>query len=357
MNTWLQMAQAVPVLDVAVALGLTIGRDGKSFGPCPGCDVAMRNNPGRPQDRRGRCRVDKTPSGEFWACCSNGSDGCGARGGGPALVAWQLTGKAWQKGDSDTCRKVRAWFVGGGWCDPAPGERIGVPQVRRTAPAAQPEPPLSRPDAYECAQVWFHAAPVTADPETATYLSGRGLDPSQIAALDVARAWPADLAPPWARRGWRTWQQSGHRLIVGLWEPDPTTQGHVRMVSLHVRCVRPCDDNVKALSPQGHSHKGLVMASRADFLAEGASRRLLTVCEGLSDFLALALQSPEMRGALIGGISGSASAAILALVPTDWTVAVATDADPGGELQARAWKREIERRGCRYVRCVPPEAA
>ncbi len=351
MSAWLEDAKRVAVTVIAAALGLTIGRDGKSFGPCPNCGELTRAGSGR-RDVRGRCAV----LGLGWHCYTNGSAGCEASGSGPGLVAFVLTGGPWHSGGTATASLVRDWFARHGWCEPAADARCASPP-RRHVPSVLPEPPPLRPDRYEVAQVWFHAPAVTADPEAAAYLAGRGFDPEHVAELDLARALPADLSPAWARRGWRTWQESGHRLIFGLWEPDPTMPGLLRVASVHARCVGTCDDSEKASSPQGCSHRRLVLTAGDDFLADGRAQRLLTICEGPIDFLALALQPAAMRGALIGGISGSASGEILALVPTDWTVAVATHADGGGDQQAIAWKREIERRGCRYVRCRRQSAA
>ena len=162
---WLDRAKAVPVLDVAAALGLSLGRDGKSFGPCPGCGAATRANPGR-RDSRGRCAI--LPGG-WWHCYSNGSDGCGATADSPGLVAWQLTGERWQKGDASTSAKIREWFAQNGWCDAPGAERKSVVAPRRWPDAAAEAPP-SRPNAMEVAQVWFHAPAVTDDDAVAEWL-------------------------------------------------------------------------------------------------------------------------------------------------------------------------------------------
>ena len=349
---WLESASAVPIATVAAALGLDVRRDGASFGPCPGCGVERRNNPGRPVDRRGRCRVSKG----YWACCSNGTDGCGANGDAVALVSLVLTGDCtWTTGPTGDA--IRAWYASNGWCIAADGQMLPI-ERRRAIAAPVPEGPLSHPDPGEVAQVWSHSPNVADDPEVAAYLRGRGFDPAAIAELDLARALPtAGALPAWAWRGRQSWRDSGHRLIVPLWAPDPAVPGLLRMASLHARCVRACDAGLKAASPKGHVIKGFVMAARANALCDGDARQLLTICEGVPDFIAWALQPATARGALLGGISGSASAEILALVPSAWTVAVATHADLGGDQQALAWKREIERRGCRYVRCLPSQFA
>ena len=349
MNTWLDDAKRVPVTQVAAELGLTVARDGRSVGPCPGCGIATRANPGR-TDRRGRCPI----LGNGWRCFSNGTEGCGAKGDGPGLVVWVLTGQPWRKGDERTTRAVRAWFAERGWSSEPAGNLAIVP--RRVAVAAPQEAPVPLPDPYEVAQAWFHALAVTADTDVCAFLASRGLDPSAVMQLDLARALTAGHLPKWMWRDGRDWHEGGYRLLVPLWQPDPDRPGLLAMVSLHTRCLLPCDGSRKAASPTRHRLRGLVMAPCEDFLADGREQRLLTVCEGVTDYLSWALQPPSARGAVIGGVNGSASDALLACVPTDWTVAVATDADAGGEQQAEAWRRAIERRGCKYVRCHVQQA-
>jgi len=345
--TWLDSAGTAPVAEVAAALGFTVQGDRQSFGPCPGCGEATRANPGR-SDPRGRCRVYS--GGDGWACCSNGTDGCGAHGDGPGLVAWRLTGGPWRAGDSDTAAKVRAWFVGGGFCD------VLAPMLPRPSVPAAPVP--ARPPAMEVAGLWFGCRNVADDPEVAAYCAGRSFDPAAL--HDLARALPADgPLPPWARFKGRSWRESGHRLIVAAWEPDPARPGCLRLASLHARCVRPCDDGDKAACPAAGpgSGTGMVLAADDDALHEGEARQLLTICEGVPDFLAWALRPAAMRGALWGSWSGSASAQLATMVPAGWTVALAHHNDEGGDKQAAAWKRQLEARGVRCVRCKPRKAA
>ena len=89
MSGWLDDAKRVPVTQVAAELGLTVARDGRSFGPCPGCGMATRANPGR-TDSRGRCAIN----GGRWRCFSNGTEGCGAGGDAVDLVSYVVSGHA-----------------------------------------------------------------------------------------------------------------------------------------------------------------------------------------------------------------------------------------------------------------------
>lgn len=350
--TWLDAARAVPVVEVAAALGFDVRRDGRSFGPCPACDVRTRANPGR-SDRRGRCSV--TRDGGGWHCFSNGTTGCGAKGDGLALVALREVGRPWASGDARATVAVRAWFVGNGLCDDrVPVQAPGLVRVGQVA-----EPACGRPDATELAQLWFHAERADLDPEVAAYLRSRGLDPVRIADLDLARAlppfrFPADWSEPspaWARFKGRPWSVTGHRLILPAWEADPARAGRLRLASVLARCVRPCGDRDKAANPAGCDGRGLVLAMGDDPLADGVARQLVTICEGATDFLTWALQPPAVRGALLGSWSGSAQHSTAALVPSGWTVALAHDNDAGGETLANAWRREIQQLG-RDVRCA-----
>jgi hypothetical protein len=92
------------------------------------------------------------------------------------------------------------------------------------------------------------------------------------------------------------------------------------------------------------------MAVDDDPMREGVEQRLVTVCEGVPDFLQLALQPAWTRGALLGSWSGSANAGVASAIPVGSRVVVITHNDAGGDQQAAAWRSEVERRGCLYIR-------
>jgi hypothetical protein len=342
LGNWLELAKAVPVAHVARQLGCQVRPDEKSFGPCPVCQVPTRANPGR-TDRRGRCAIHA--DGRLWCCLSNGTTGCGARGDAIALVALLVAGTLWSQGDRAVGELVHDWFVGSGLVG------LGGTQTTRLAyPMAVPAQRLLRPDRLEVAQAWFHGRLVSAVPEVARYLQGRGLDPAAIDRLELARALPPDPLPRWMWFQGGTWRETGHLLVVPAWEPDPRRPGFLHMVSVHARCVRPCEDAHKAAWPSGASASGLVMAVDDDPMRDGVEQRLVTVCEGVPDFLQLALQPAGTRGALLGSWSGSAKADVAAAIPAGWRVVVITHNDAGGDQQAAAWRKEIERRGCLFLR-------
>ncbi len=363
-SNWLDDACRAPLPEVVATLGLDLHRDGKSFGPCPSCGMATRANPGR-TDRRGRCRIEA--DGKRWACCSNGTEGCGAKGDGLALVAWSLTGRAWAKGDSDTSAQVREWYAARGWCDASPdggSTPATLARPRRATVAVQVNQPKPRPPAAEVAALWARCLPVTADPEMAAWLAGRhdgAIDPATVAKFDLARALPADLAnlPRWARyKDGKPWTASGHRLVVRAWEADPDTPGRLRVASLHARNVLPAYGPAdKAAWPGRASAAGLVLATGADPRSHGLP--LVEIAEGVPDWLRLAVtvasELPKGKRSAVWGIwNGSADPALGAVVPEGWPVALRTHADDAGDKYAAAWQTLLIARGCRMRREFKP---
>jgi hypothetical protein len=349
---WLDDARRVHVLDLAAELELAVALDGKSFGPCPGCGEVTRG-----KDKRGRCKV--LGDGKGWKCYSNGSDGCGAEGDGPALVAWRLTGKPWGKGDQATSATVREWYAARRWCEPWQEHGAPLPALRTVAPPA-PRPavePPARPPLAEVRELWQRCVPVTADPEVAAWLTGRAdgaIDPAAVAALDLARALPAELdnLPRWARCAGRSWAEGGYRLLVKAWEADPEHPGRLRWASLHARAVRPgCEP--KGVWPAGAGAAGLVLATGADPLAHGLP--LVELAEGVPDWLRLVLDRGARcakgdRPAVWGVTSGSAIPAVAGVVPEGWTVAIRTHDDQSGDKYAARWQELLTPRGCNLRR-------
>ncbi len=362
-SNWLDDARRAPLPDVVVALGLELQANGRSFGPCPSCGMASRANPGR-TDRRGRCRIEA--DGKHWACCSNGTDGCGAKGDGVALVVCGLVGRPWQKGDRETSARIRDWFAARDWCQPF------APSGRQGAAAAPSGYDISarRPSAQEMHKLWRRCVSVMADPQVSAWLAARGIDPAVVAALDLARALPADLAdlPGFARYRGKPWPTSGHRLIVRAWEADPEHPGRLRWASLHARnvlpgcgasgkdCVHPepgkCGTHDKAswAAAGPGSATALVLATGPDPRAHGM--QLVELAEGVPDWLWLALdraaQCPEgNRPAIWGVLSGSACPNVAAVVPRGWRVAIRTHDDEAGQKYAELWRKELVARECK----------
>ena len=351
---WLDVARRVAVLDVARALGLDIGRDGRSFDPCPSCGGKSRASDGE-SDKRGRCRV--YGNGDGWACNTRGSEGCGEKGDGPGLVAWSLCGRPGPRGRDDSAT-VRAWYVARGWLDEGnAGEGPFPGSVARSAltPAEHPPkgsgvaPVAVRPPFAEVAALWARCVPVTADAAVSAWLRGHHdgpIDPDRVAALDVARALPFDVAdlPAWAWGVGGPWHGRGYRVIVRTFEGDGA--GGLRWASLHARNVQVEADPkaVKAVNPLGLDAAGAVLAWGPD----APELPLVDLAEGVPDWLRLVLARSTLarRPMVWGVVSGSDDSALAAVVPMGWTVALRTHADAAGDKYATKWGELLRARGC-----------
>ena len=356
MSTWFDQAREIAVVDVAAALGLDVRGDHQSFGPCPGCGEATRANKGR-RDRRGRCTV--FAGGRAWKCRSNGSDGCGAQGDGLALASLVTAGQPHRELDShEDWRPVRDFYAQYGWCDPEEDRPAPVRVPRKLPPARREDPSGQRPPLEEVLRLWAASVPVDRDAEGAAWIRLRGWDPVAFAALDLVRVIPADAElPRWAAYRDRVpWTQSGHRLLIRAFEPDPDEPGRLRWASLHARNLQAdCDPGDKAAWPAmgTGSGAGLVMACGDDLAHEGAERRLVVVAEGVPDFLEWA-HRPGRDYSVLGVWSGSATPGVAELVPDGWDVALRQHADKSGEDYARKLASLLPR-GCKRHRLQPDE--
>lgn len=360
----LEDAARVPVLDVARALRLDIGRDGKSFGPCPSCGETVRASDGK-SDKRGRCRVrQRAGFPDWWFCNTNGSEGCGAKGDGPGLVSLKLCdGREGPKG-SDV-RTVLDWYREHGWLDSGAGWSQGAHVPGAVTPEAPAAPVPDRPPLSEVLDVWGRCVPVTQDKAVSAWLRNRHdgpLDPELIAKLDLARALPKGInLPSWARRNGGQWNVRGYLLIVRAFEADGA--GWLRLGSLHARSIIPgVPDSEKATWAMGGA-TGLVFAwwpggvngapNGNPFMPE---LPLFEIAEGVPDWLRLACERSGMqrRPVVWGVTSGGAQPELAALVPEGWTVALRTHADKPGEEYATGWSGLLAKRGCSLWR-VPTE--
>ncbi|MCA9000546.1 MAG: hypothetical protein KDB61_01390 [Planctomycetes bacterium] len=329
MSDWLEAARDLPVVDVAVRLGLEV-RGGRSLAPCPSCGADVRSR--THHDHRGPIGV--TPNGRGWRCHK-----CDAHGDAIQLARECLGVEA-----------LPAFFGGSGnlkpWNPPIP------------KPKAPDTPELLRPPGDEVADLWVRCLPVTDDADVRAWASGRGWDLATLAHVadrDLARALPPDGLPPWARFGRRTpWSVSGHRLIVPLWGATGD------LVSVRARyCLPGGTPRAKALGPfrdrpdtePGYSVRGLAMgdAVTVAMLRTGQPPEWwegkpfeLWIAEGEPDFLRLATwwgDAGDHAPAVLGIIAGSIDAPLMARVPTGAVVTLATDDDRAGDKYAvAAWK-------------------
>ena len=269
---------------------------------------------------------------------------------------------------------------------PARGRRRPPRQTTRPKPAPpRPEPPPPRPPAAEVAALWAASLPPTAaTPEAeacAAWIRSRGLDPAEVARLDLARAlppaagevdpaaaellnerravaavdgetsegealalaleagrraYPAALLcawptlPAWAGMGRRSWRDSGHLLLLPGW----TATGE--LASLHARAVVATERKAIWPSAGEGSARGLVFANapaRALLCGELDEPPRIVVVEGVPDFLTSAaawLPAWPILGLAVGGWTPE----LAARIPDGSRLAVWTDPDPGGDKYA-----------------------
>lgn len=215
---------------------------------------------------------------------------------------------------------------------------------REPAPAPPPRPkPLPRapertyPPIGEISAVWRAAAPVIEAEAVANWLRGRGLDPKEIAANDIARALPpsTDL-PRWASYKGdapepRSWRDLGHLLLLPVYDARGTLRS--------VRAGRVTEGSTpKRLPPSGHLASGLVLADSlaVAMLSGGGLRGDLLVVEGEPDFLTWAAQVARQNApvAVIGVGSGSWTRAHAKRVPEGTRVVIRTHRDTAGDKYA-----------------------
>lgn len=170
------------------------------------------------------------------------------------------------------------------------------------------------PDALD---VWGRAVAVMDEPAARRWLQSRGLDPVQVAGVDVARVLVVDdTSPQWAR----DLDAQGYRLIVPLYDADGVMRSLVaRTFARNAR--------VKARTPTGFAAKGLAMD------AGPRDAREVVVVEGEPDWLTWAAMGPE--GARVIGVrSGSWSSAWAASLAPMAYVYLRTDLDDAGQKYA-----------------------
>jgi hypothetical protein len=351
---WIEGMRGANVLVVARELGLATDDRRGWIAPCPSCG-RERRNASTPGEKRGAIGT----TGAGWSCFP-----CGAAGDAVDLVAHRLGGARFRELGAPKKADVRAWCERFLRIDtrarPSPGPGIAP------APHAGPKPPPPRSEVLwmlnrACVRVW-------ADEEVRAYLERRGIDPVAVDDACLAFALRADLAlPRWARRDGAAWNESGHRLIVPLFD----SSGVVTSVLARQVRAMPAEGSPKTTFAIG-GRSGLVMAcpfarsilargavpSSAELGAwwptgEGAPRLRVIVCEGDSDFLATAVgpsvrarwaDADELAPAVIGIESGAWTDAIAARVPDGAEVVIATDADKAGDEYSARIVRTLERR-------------
>jgi hypothetical protein len=209
---------------------------------------------------------------------------------------------------------------------------------RPTAHAWSSAPPREYPPQNELLAFWDMCIVVGGCDESRRWLEEeRGIRAATVDRLDLARALPPKAAlPRWAHFGDATWRDTGHMLIVPMWDAD----GSMRSV----RACRVRKGQPKRLPPTGHRASGVVMADvqgrrmLASALASEQPLRRVVICEGEPDWLSwctwLSEQGDAKETAVLGVVNKSWTDEIGARVPDGTTVVVRTHLDEAGDRYA-----------------------
>ncbi len=205
------------------------------------------------------------------------------------------------------------------------GERL---PERKPVQAPAPRPEVDYPPQAEVDALWEACKPVTSDDECRAHLLSRGIQPGPVFVYNLARVIPRDASlPHWARYRGRTWTQTGHRLLVRMFDASGAARS--------VRAWRIVDgDSPKRLPPGGCRASDLVMVNQAAWLM--LRRRWcptrLVIAEGEPDWLTSAVAWSD--NASIGIVSGSWNEEFARTVPRGTEVVVNTHNDEAGDRYA-----------------------
>lgn len=210
----------------------------------------------------------------------------------------------------------------------------GEAPISPATPRPMPRPERTPPPPDEVVALWSASTSAYDDGATAGYLRGRAIDPAHVVDRDLARVLPTvGVLPRWARYGGRPWTETGHRLIVPMFDASG------RMVTL--RAWRIVDgDTPKRLPPAGHTIPRSVMADPLGRLILGNANldwwsmpRTLIIAEGEPDFLTWATHygDDERAPSVWGTISGCWSGELAARIPSATTVILRHHLDAAGE--------------------------
>ncbi len=338
MTDWFAQVKAWSVAEVAARFGLPVHRQGADVSfPCPACGKARRHTKGA--DKRNAAKV--VGDGGWWC------EPCEARGDAVSLAAARVTGSL-KPANPEGWREVRRECAALGLCDADPSDPA-APTARKYVPPPlelQKEEAPKRAPAAEVAALWAAASALDAVPSwdeggawcgsARLFLADRGLSPARLAGLDVARI----LSPP-ERHAWPAWWPSyptenypapfNYRVAAALYEPG----GH--MVAIQARTIGP--EEKKTRNPSGASVRGAFFADAGGLeVLRGGSGRVVTLVEGLTDFLAAAQLVGELelgeRPAVLGLVAGSAQALVNVRLNVT-RLNVLTDNDETGERYFR----------------------
>lgn len=342
-DQWIQRVRGFGVAAVAPELGLAERRS-DSLAPCPVCFAEARSS----SEPNGRGPIGLRRDGAGWQCHR-----CKASGDAVNLVAARLLGRV-KCESADDWRAVRAWCAERGLCDG--GAAGAAPAKLRPLPAPRPPAPPVRPPQAEVRALWNRSRSVADDAAVAAWLRARNIAPELIehrgGLYFLARALPEGALPAWARFKGKPWSESGHRLLVALYD------ARAELVSVQARLILA--DAPKGVSKSGNPApvldeaatraagepvltrfelRGLVMADTLGLrLLRGEAPRSgrVVVAEGVPDFLTAATEpfDAATAPAVLGIVAGAWSKDIAERIPKGARVGITThrdDADGTGD--------------------------
>jgi hypothetical protein len=232
----------------------------------------------------------------------------------------------------DEWTTIRGWYADRGWTEHPPAYvPRPVPPVRPAPPPPPPDPPV---DPGEVRALLARCCPVPPDvPDWRLVSPARGL-----------AAWIPDGCdlPRWARYGGRSWLQTGHRVLIPMYDVEG------RIAGIRARAADRARAHPKALPPLGHSIGPLCMASptaRA-WLRGTETPTAIAVVEGEPAWMLWSAAAPPGT-AVLGIISGSWSEAWRdAIAAAGCPVVVVTDHDDKnkqGDKYAATWMGGVPR--------------
>lgn len=350
-------ARNIHIVHIARYLGLQINRNEKCAGPCPACDNFIRS-----QKRKDhRLPLGFRADGLGWEC-----QHCHEKGDGIELVSLVLSQARFRQLSNHAQSEVRQWYIEQGFVtglhhtslNPYKPQLVPPPLTlipKKTLPVC-PETSPTHPPQEELQTLWNTCIPVCEDRETNAMLERRGISPSFISFLDLARTLPTNAPKfPWTNARGIPWQQ-GWRMLL----PAFDSQG--QMKSIKARWVRKenAPAEAKSVSPSGYQIKDLLLADpishqllqHAEIPDSWAKNQnfYLWIVEGDMDFLGLnnILSQAQMNCNAIFGIwAGSWNESFANRLPLDQRIqiTVATDPDKNGDMYASKIIKTLITRG------------
>ncbi len=197
----------------------------------------------------------------------------------------------------------------------------------RLPPKAVSKPTAAYPDQQSVMALWASCGRALGDHEAAETLRARRINPKWVDGENLARVITAETElPGWARYRGLDWRQTGHRLIVKVYDCDGQWQS--------VRAWRVVDnDTPKRLPPGGCRAAGLVLANKAGaaMLRGHPAGMPIIIVEGEPDWLVWSLSTEEP---VLGILSGSWHDGFASRMPHGAQVEIRTHNDRAGDKYA-----------------------